>query len=144
MHDSGAILEHYPELKALRDFWQRKRGSAHMPNWRDFRDDELDRWDPQLNVIAVRMKDGELDFVYKRFAGVITDVIVRDMTGESLGQGLHGVRAILYREHCDVVDTKRRTCRRCRAKCACCCRSPKMASRSRPSWSASACSTGAI
>lgn len=105
MHDPGAILADYPELNALFELWKAKRGDSAMPYWQDFREDELDRWDPQLNVIAVRMRDGALDFVYKRFAGVIADVIARDMTGESLGQGLQGVRAQLYHEHCQVVSS---------------------------------------
>jgi hypothetical protein len=104
MHDPGAILADYPELNALFELWETKRGDNVMPFWRDFRADELDRWDPQLNVIAVRTRDGELDFVYKRFAGVIAELIARDMTGESLGQGLQGVREQLYHEHREVVD----------------------------------------
>lgn len=100
---SGSNTIH-PELAALRDFWDEKRGDRRMPARADIDVQELKRWLGHLALLDV--VDGGRDFVFRVHGVDLVELYGVDLTGKALSEAGSAVEAVVLDEYRSVVDEK--------------------------------------
>jgi hypothetical protein len=69
------------KLRALEQYWQRRRGANPLPARRDIDPVDMRPW--LGNVALVQVVDGGRDFVFRLYGAELAHIFGRDMTGQS-------------------------------------------------------------
>ncbi|MDP6389449.1 MAG: PAS domain-containing protein [Alphaproteobacteria bacterium] len=96
----------HPELAALREYWEEKRGGQQMPARADIDPLDMKRWLGHLALLDVI--DGGRDFVFRVHGVHLVDLYGVDITGRALSQADSVIEAVVADEYRKVVDDKAR------------------------------------
>ena len=94
----------HPELAALREFWDQKRGARRMPARADIDVQELKRWLGHLALLDV--VDGGRDFVFRVHGVDLVELFGFDMTGKAVSEATSAVETLVAEEYRRVVNDK--------------------------------------
>lgn len=104
-NDQAPQITDYPDLARLYDHWVDRFADAPIPAWSAFDPVELRPWMGRLNLVDVTFDDtGTRDFVYRVFGSDLAEMLNREMTGLSVGEGVVGLRDDLLGDYEEVVD----------------------------------------